>query len=482
MLPNINDVVQRSVTRQDAESAYRHGSGAVWRFYVPMGGESDMWGLLPPEPPAYWSVERDRVLRYTTIKGGLWADAVGIACTKVASQSFEIEGDDVPQLVKRAQNMMLALDGTSYVKGISRGVRDYLTTDNGEFWEIVRASNAAGSRVLGLMHLDSLRCQRTGDPEIPLIYRDLRGRFHELRDHEIIMLCDMPSASAELFGVGLCAASRAYDAIYKTKNLAVYFNEKITGRKTNALEFIAGVSEKTIATGLESAEAENTQRGMTTYKGVTIIPVHTEGTISGYRVEIAGVPDGWDVKVERDAANLEFANAIGMDLQDLQPLSGQGLGTGAQSHVQMEKAKGKGLSARNKDFSHELNQKVFPDKVTFYMREVDLTDEEKKADISHMRATTRNQQVQTGEITNVEARALAVDQDDLPQEFKPQMLEEIDDTLSDTEKPAEETVDEVEPVDEQIPQEQPTQQTTKEHIDAIYALAIAIDKAKRVTI
>jgi len=459
MLPNLNDLLQHSVTKDDVEGQYHAGSpggAGVWHFFLPMGGENQMWGMLPPEPPPYWSVDRDRVLRYTVIKAKMWAQAVGIACAKQASLSFELEAEASPLLVKRAQQMMLALDGTSYTLGVERGVRDYVTADNGEFWEIVRVSNAAGSRTLGLMHLDSLRCIRTGDDEIPLVYRDLRGRYHELKQHEVIMMADMPSASAELFGVGLCAASRAYGKIILMDSLDTYLNEKITGRKANEIHLVNNVSEKTLRTGIQSAEAQNTQEGYMVYKNVVVIPVYSENAVTGYKIEVAGVPDGFDHKTERDIANLEFANALGLDLQDLQPLSGQGLGTGAQSHVQAEKSKSKTLSVRMKQFAHEVNQKFLPDVVTFTFAEIDLTDEAKKADISKVHADTRAVQVQSGEITAVEARALAVEADDLPAEMKPVIPNAIDDTLSDEEQP--DAID----TDEQLPVTQPELPTTPE--------------------
>lgn len=484
---NIADVINHSVTKSDTEGQYTKGhAGSVWQFFFPAGGENS-YGVLPPMPPLYWSQERDRLLRSTVLRGGFWAHAVGIACTKQAAQSFEIEAEDKPQLVKRAQEMMLALDGKGYVQGVQRGVRDFLTTDNGEFWEIVRVSNAAGSRVLGLMHLDSLRCIRTGDDEIPLNYLDLKGRWHELRSHEVIMMCDMPSASAELFGVGLSAASRAYKAIYELDAITTYVNEKITGNKANEIHLVNGVSEKTLTSSIASAEAQNVQQGYTLYKGVVVVPVYSENPVSGYRIEIAGIPDKFNRKEETDLALLEFADAIGLDPQDLQPLSGQGLGTGAQSYVQAEKAKGKGLAARRKDFSQQINERVLPDAVTFYFKEIDLTDDEKKATIAERRANTRATQLATGEITSMEARALAVDSDDLPQEFKPELMNELDDTLNDSEKP--ETVTEEnqaqaieaqEPdniaANQPVPNSVPNPVTSKEHINALVRLAEAIER------
>lgn len=483
-MPSIVDVINNSVTKGDVEGQYRAGSpGSVWHFYMPLGGENQMGGALPPEPPPYWSRERDRILRYTTIKAKMWGQAVGIACAKQASLSFEYQAENSPLVVRRLQQMMLSLDGKGYVPGVERGVRDYLTTDNGEFWEIVRASNAAGSRILGLMHLDSIRCTRTGDDEIPLVYMDLKGRWHELYDHEVIMMCDMPSASAELFGVGLCSASRAYDKIYGMDAIATYFNEKITGRKANEIHLVNGVSEKTLTSAIASAQADNTERGFQVYKNTIIIPVYSENAVTGYKIEVAGVPDGFNQKDERDIANLEFANALGLDLQDLQPLSGQGLGTGAQSHVQAEKSKSKTLAARMKQFEHNQNTKVNPDTVTFYFKDLDLTDEAKRAEISKTRADTRKVLVDTGSINAQESRALAVENDDLPKEFDVATADPLDDSLNDEEQP--DAIDDPGASDIPVEQTQPIEQTTqpvqpvtKEHIQALVQLANAIDKAK----
>jgi hypothetical protein len=383
----------------------------------------------------------------------------------------------------------LALDGKGYVTGQERGVRDYVTTDNGEFWEIVRASGAPGSRVLGLMHLDTIRCTRTGDDQIPLVYLDLKGRWHELRDHEVILLGDMPSASAELFGVGLCAASRCYSAIYKLDALATYFNEKITGGKANEIEFVNGVSEKTLTSALATAESDNVEHGFIVYKGKIIIPVYGENPVSGYRVPIKGVPDGFDHKVEVDLAILEYANAIGLDLQDVQPLSGQGLGTGKQSEVQMEKAKGKGLFARAKALSHNLNEKVLPDKVTFYLKDVDLVDEKNRAANALTRAQARQIQVTIGEMNGQESRSVAVEAGDLPNEFADtiQAVNALDDTLDDEEKPdttaaanapteSTQTAPGVTPPPASVNVPVPA---TKEHIAALIRLSKSIEKARR---
>ena len=65
-------------------------------------------------------------------------------------------------------------------------LRDYLLTDNGAFVEVVRASAASGSRIIGLAHLDSARCTRTADPDVPILYRDRLGKIHEMRWWQVL--------------------------------------------------------------------------------------------------------------------------------------------------------------------------------------------------------------------------------------------------------------------------------------------------------
>jgi hypothetical protein len=114
---------------------------------------------------------------------------------------------------------------------------------------------------------------------------------------------------------------------------------------------------------------------------------------------------------------LSYANALGLVLTDLQPLSGQGLGTGAQTVVLEEKAQGRGQAARRKDLTHQLNIKFVPPSVTTFFTEVDLRDDKSRADNAQVRANTRKTQIDSGEITAIEARQMAADAEDIPEEF-----------------------------------------------------------------
>jgi hypothetical protein len=134
---------------------------------------------------------------------------------------------------------------------------------------------------------------------------------------------------------------------------------------------------------------------------------------------LRGLPENFEVKVERDNANLIYANAIGLVLTDLQPLSGQGLGTGAQTIVIEEKAAGRTQASRDKELTHCLNEWVMPNQTTFAFSEKDTRDEQARANVSSTRATERAARVASGEITPQQALQLAVDAGDAPKEFLP---------------------------------------------------------------
>jgi hypothetical protein len=115
-------------------------------------------------------------------------------------------------------------------------------------------------------------------------------------------------------------------------------------------------------------------------------------------VDLAGLPDGYDRKEEFDIGLLTYANAIGLDPQELQPLTGQPLGTSTQTEVLEDKSKGKGLSAWRTMFSHAMNQDVLAELTTFFFVEKDYRDMLRAATVSnqrtsaiHLSKTKRNQ-------------------------------------------------------------------------------------------
>lgn len=442
MAPN-PDVLRHSVTKDDYASDGGK-SGRVINYWIPAGSG----GLisLPPQPPPYWSPGRDDVLRGTIFSESLWSSAIYIAVTKIAALSWDVKGDVALQL-RRCQDLLLQADnGRGWVKFIEKHLRDFLLTDNGAFIEIIRASSASGSKIVGLVPLDSRRCWRTGDPNIPIIYRDRKSREHYMKAYQIIEMSDMTDPTETYYGVGLCAASRAYRAIYKLAALETYVAEKISGRRPLALHLVNNVTPEQISDAIQSAEAQANQRGLVTYMGAAIVSnIDPSVQPSVATIDLAGLPDGFDASQERRSAVLMYADAIGIDPQELDPelLASKALGTGAQSRVIDDKASSRGLIAYRQELTHRLDWDVFPNRTWFYFHERDFRDQKQRAEIDSVMIDNAAKMLSNGIMEKIEARQFLVDNNVLEREYMPVDLTPTT-SLSDSDKIAPEPVTDAE--------------------------------------
>lgn len=414
-MPVDPSIKKLSVTRNDEADA----RSATFNFFL-AGGMVRNDGL-----PMHPSQARDAYLRQTLYLPfhDFWSGAVSIAVVKMISKDFEITSD-APRLRQYAQDLHILADaGEGWISFLSKIVQDFLCTDNGAFVEIVRASKAAGSRILGIMHLDSLRVTRTGNGEIPAIYRDTLGVEHELQAHQVMMFADMPSPAETHHGVGLCAASRAWGQIVKLEAIERYIYDKVSGKRSLSLEIVKGIADKDIRTAIDSAremrKADSVLGKAYSYMGATIMAVLQDVPLEHISIPFASLPDGFDRAKELSIALLAFANAIGLDPQDLEPLTGQAIGTGAQSQVLHEKAAGKGLAAFTKQWTHMDNEMLMPDAVTFAFKEKDLGQDKQRSDIEKVRTDTQAVRIDKGIITAPQAAQILADAGDLPKEFVP---------------------------------------------------------------
>ena len=367
--------------------------------------------------PPYGTKSADAILADTPLIENMWASAVNTTLSKQVAIGFMIsDTTSNARRIDRAKQLMLDFDG-SYSYGLSRHVRDFLTTDNGAFIEIIRASNARGSRIVGLAHLDSLRTYRTNDHDYPVIYQDYRGEFHRLRHEEVIMLSDMPSARIEHRGLGMCAARRAFETILKLTAIETYVREKVSGSRNLAIHIVNGISDMQLRDALMSSQEGQSQRGFVVYKGSTIIPMLRSENPSVVTIPLAEIPDGFNADSERKDAYLRYANALGVFVGEIQPLSGQGLGTGTQTVVLEEAAEGRGMAAWRRAFTLALTHHVFPTTTTFTFSSSDVRDKKMKIDTLSMASSAIRNFLDTGVLTADQIRNYLVDEGIFPKEF-----------------------------------------------------------------
>jgi hypothetical protein len=367
--------------------------------------------------PAYGTKAADAILSETPLIENMWASAVNTTLSKQVAIGFQItDTTKNTRRIDKAKELMLDFDG-SYSLGLSKHVRDFLTTDNGAFIEIVRASNARGSRIVGLAHLDSLRTYRTNDSEYPVVYQDYRGEFHRLRHEEVIILSDMPSPRVEHRGLGMCAARRAFETILKMCAIETYVREKVSGSRNLAIHIVNGITDMQLRDALMSSQESQSQRGYVVYKGSTIIPMLKSENPSVVTIPLAEVPDGFSADSERKDAYLRYANALGVFVGEIQPLSGQGLGTGTQTVVLEEAAEGRGMAAWRRAFTLAMTHHVFPTTTTFTFASNDVRDKKMRMDTLSMASGAIRNFLDTGVLTADQIRNYLVDEEIFPQEF-----------------------------------------------------------------
>lgn len=414
----MTDLADRSnsITKRDYLPT---SDNSVWSWTI-----YDPGAVYSPTPqlPIHGSAQRDRVLTATLDLEDMWAAAVSKAVTKIAVRGYEVsDNDDSSRRTEFGQSLARDLDGpASYRSGMAKVVQDFLLTDNGWFVEVARASNKPGAKVQALYHLDSFRCYRTGNLDYPVVYMDYDGNLHKLRGDQVIFGSDLPSPRARMYNKGRCAASRAFQTIVKLSAVEVYFREKITGSRALALHFVTGVSTKQLTDAMETSEAEKVRRGHVVYKGAVMIPIQTDQAINIATIDLASIPDGFDVNEERKDAYLRYANALGIPVQDIQPLSGQGLGTGTQTVILDEAAEGQGLAYFVKDFEDKVNHLVMPKQTIFQIKVNDVRDQQAQAALSKSKADTIVALLSGGVISQPMALQMGVDDGIIPPEFLPQ--------------------------------------------------------------
>lgn len=429
--------------------------------------------VLPMDLPLPWQRQRDYILASTTEHNTMWAGAVGWAISRIASLDWtvsDVAGSE--RRTERARQLLLQANmGDGWTAFLTQHLTDYLTTDNGSFVETIwttmrfrrdeRGRIQPAGRPLGIQHLDSFRCTRLNDNDLmpwrealaefwgiephevnsrnfPVVYTDLAGRPHLLWRWQVGSVADMASPRLEMRGTGKCAAARAYHAIFKDTALERYVSEKITGNQPKEIHLVSGIMQQQFEQAMNTSQDQTRSRNQQQYRGVVVIPgIKPDAGITGYRIPIAEVPDGFTPDSERTNAYNKYAVVLGLPKRDLMPVAA-GLNSGQAAVTEAEQADGVGLALWKKWFVHWVNSWVLPSSTQFEWTGDSISDQKSRAEVGKLRAETRKTQIESGEITPRQALQLAADADDVPPEFLP-ADDTPQDSLRDDEKPLEET-------------------------------------------
>lgn len=416
-------VIQNTVVDYPAP----HERTGVFRTILMTASTAD----VIPAWNAYNTSTRDKLLREFYKTEPMLASGVYTATARNSSFQWEIVPSDPsvkpPRNTIRAVTKMLANAdrGNGWSEFMSKICVDLYTQDNGAFIELIRLQDDPSSPVINIAHLDSQRIYRTGNPEVPIIYEDRFGRWHELKWYQVRTLEEFPMPDEEAYGTQLCAVSRCLLAAQILRDIHIYKREKVSGSFTRAIHFVGGVSQGEIDDALAWAKEQNLNLGLYRYSQPVIVPGLDPGSpVNVETIDLATLPDAFDEETANKWYVAQLAMAFGVDYQEFAPLPGGNLGSSQQADILDKKTRGKGPALIMSLIEHMMNDTgILPATVRFQFKEHDLRVETDKANAAYTRGKDRAMRLESGELDPDAAIDLAVYEGDIPEHIALQVKE-----------------------------------------------------------
>lgn len=301
-----------------------------------------------------WNVpERDRRLREFWPTEPFLAGAIYSLAERNSAYEWEIKSNSKAVVTAVTDMLTAAIAGESigWVPFMLKFTQDLLTQDNGAFVEIIRdPAMDATSRfkgpmapVIGIAHLDSNQCIRTGNAEYPVLYIDDHARKHKLAWYQVVPFSDFPSPIKKMNGVGYCGVTRSLRLAQIMKSIELYKDEKISGRHFKSIHIVSGVSRTELDDAKSRGREEANNAGQVRYiDPVILASLDPEKPVSTATIDLAGLPDNFNLDSEMQWYIAGLALDFGADYQDFAPLPGGNIGSSEQSIMLHRKSSGKG--------------------------------------------------------------------------------------------------------------------------------------------
>lgn len=304
------------------------------------------WGVNP--------VKRDRELRDFWPTESTLAGAITNVCLRNAAFKFVIKHSST-KVEQAVTDMMIASIGPGgqigWVPKEAAVSQDVYTTDNGAFEELIRdpgmdaTSKFKGplAPVIGIAHLDSGRCVRTGDPEIPVLYMDRNEKIHKLNWYEVIPYSEMPSPIMAMNGIQVCAVSRILRMAQIMRAVNTLTDEMLTGRNHKKIHVVGGVGRQDIEDVKKRGQMDADGKGYQVFiEHAILASLDPEKPVSSVTINLAEFPEGFDYDVFMKWYISTLALAFAVDYQEFAPLPGGNLGSSEQSKILSQKSNAKG--------------------------------------------------------------------------------------------------------------------------------------------
>jgi hypothetical protein len=386
-----------------------------------MGASAPMLWMVGPGPfgrvPPAWGSDiygRDAWLQSFLDEEPYMGSAVASIASRNAAYSWSLEGPEA-QVMATKDLLDNASYGAGWVRFAIELTYNLLSQDTGAFVETIRSGPNPTDPLVSLAVLPSQQCYATGDPEYPVVFRDRRGRIRKLGWWQAIHLLEMPKYHRTYPALQSCAVTRALKQAQIWYGIQTYIEEKANGRFARAAHVISGITRKELESAITLANSVASAEGLTRYKPPVLIPSLQDHAPAIATLELASLPDGFDLEQQHRQYLTILAMAFLCEFQDFAPLPSGNIGTGTQSDTLDQKARLKGAAIWRKLIAQMINQ-IIPEGVVFTFDEQDVDEEFRQAEVRDKRATARQKDVAAGVLDAVAGREIMLADGDLTQE------------------------------------------------------------------
>lgn len=421
------------------------------------------------EAPAWWSPSRDTYLDKFWPTEPYLAGAVYSVASRNASFRYELTGPE--RDVWWAQRLLTQADfGQGWQGFIMKLTTDFLTLGNGAFFEVIRPAKAQVKELMydavrvplqdgsltwmpydsrtgkfldtlvqdedfklidtpyslpiGLAHLDSFRCSRTGDPMYPVVYTDVLGQQHKMAWYQVVTMEEMPSPRQEMNGVQHSAVDRCLRLSQILRDMLIYKQEKVSGRFARAVH-ITNADARQLQDAIDQANSNADDRALMRYmQPIIMSTVDPSSKPEVATIQLATLPDGFSEDDTMRWYIAGLANAFGVDYGYFSPLPGNKLGTSTQAETQERQSKGKSSRLFMQLITHKFNYSgLLPRTVKFEFAVADPQEESEKDRAQAARMRSYQTMIQSGLVPVEIVRQIAADNGDIDPKYLDMMGE-----------------------------------------------------------
>jgi hypothetical protein len=312
----------------------------------------------------------------------LFPGALSALITKVLTIPTEIKGGKI--LANRYSAMLRNSDFHDWESFISRLLWDYGTQDDGAFVEIIgagRSDKPIKGGVIGIAHLDSISCYATKVNEFPVLYwNEENGSRHLLHRDRVYRFVDMPSPKRLAYGTGLCSLSRYAVRAYIDMQIATHDTEMLNDLPPAGLLAVSGMTQVQWRDASRAYEADRNADGASVFRSTMVVHgIDPSNPIKVESIPFSALPENFDVKAYTDQSVNILALDMGIDPQDIWPLSSSAMGSAMQSEVLAAKARGKMFGHILQMITRFININVLPPELEFQFKFADADESKETA-------------------------------------------------------------------------------------------------------